>query len=228
MALFKLEKLIIEAFSDVVRSTSTGKFEAMFNPESFKESYTTVYDQSQGVNSSGAELTFVKSKPSDLSIHLVLDGSGVNEMGVASLGGTQSVRDRVNNFLEIAYRFQGEIHQPNFLSIKWGDINLPCRLSNVDINYTSFDREGKALRAELDATFISDVEIEKRLREENKSSPDLTHKRLVKNGDTLPLLSKEIYGSSEHYLYIANANGLDDFRNLIPGQEIFFPPLETQ
>lgn len=228
MALFKLEKLKIEAYSDVQRSSWVGDFEAMFNPESFKESYENVYDRGQGVGSSGAEIRFVKNKPSDLNLRLVLDGTGIHEIGILKLGGAKSVSERVNDFLKLAFGMQGDIHEPNYLIIKWGDINLPCRLTNVDINYTSFEKDGKPLRAELDANFISDMDVEKRLREENKTSPDLTHTRLVRSGDTLPLLSKEIYGSSEHYLYIARENGLDDFRNLIPGQEIFFPPLEKQ
>jgi nucleoid-associated protein YgaU len=48
---------------------------------------------------------------------------------------------------------------------------------------------------------------------------------VVKSGDTLPLLAKEIYGSSEYYLRVAEVNGIDDFRNLTPGQQIIFPPL---
>ena len=48
----------------------------------------------------------------------------------------------------------------------------------------------------------------------------------MKSGDTLPLLCKEIYGSPEHYLRVAQANNLNNFRNLTPGQEIIFPPLE--
>lgn len=226
MSLFKLEKLKVEAYSDVGRSSSVGEFEAMFNPESFKESYEVVYDRGQGVGSSGAEISFIKNKPSDLSLHLVLDGTGVHEIGLLQLEPSKSVSERVNDFLRLAFKMQGDTHEPNFLRIKWGEINLPCRLASVDVNYTSFDRDGKPLRAELDATFISDMEVGMRLRGENKSSPDLTHKRLIKNGDTLPLLSKEIYGTQDHYLFIAKANNLDDFRNLKPGQEIYFPPLE--
>jgi nucleoid-associated protein YgaU len=50
----------------------------------------------------------------------------------------------------------------------------------------------------------------------------------VKSGDTLPLLAKEIYGSSRYYLRLAQVNHIDDFRNLQPGQEIIFPPLAKQ
>ena len=75
---------------------------------------------------------------------------------------------------------------------------------------------------------ISDQDVKKRVKKENKSSPDLTHSRIVKNGDTLPLLTKEVYGTSAYYLRVAQVNKLDDFRNLTPGQELFFPPLGSQ
>jgi nucleoid-associated protein YgaU len=40
-------------------------------------------------------------------------------------------------------------------------------------------------------------------------------------------LCKEIYGSSAYYFRVAADNGLDDFRNLIPGQKLNFPPLQS-
>ena len=49
--------------------------------------------------------------------------------------------------------------------------------------------------------------------------------RTVKSGDTLPLLCKEIYGSSAYYLRVAADNELDDFRHLVPGQTLYFKPL---
>jgi nucleoid-associated protein YgaU len=57
-------------------------------------------------------------------------------------------------------------------------------------------------------------------------SPDLTHVRRVKAGDTLPGLCDQIYGDPRLYLKVAAANGLDDFRRLVPGTKVFFPPLE--
>jgi len=98
--------------------------------------------------------------------------------------------------------------------------------SRVNVTYTSFNRDGTPLRAELDTRFISDAEAGKRLAEENKKSADLTHSRVVKSGDTLPLLTQAVYGSSAYYVRVAQVNQLDDFRNLTPGQKIFFPPLE--
>ncbi len=227
--LFKLEKLKIKAYKARTRSTAdqVGTFEAMFNPESFKQKYEILYGKHQGFNATNKKVNYSRSKPRELSLKLLLDGTGVEELGFKKLGPRQTVAERVKRFLDLTFRMNGEIHEPNYLVVEWGELIFSCRLGSVDITYTSFDRDGKALRAELDVSLVSDKAAEKRVREENKSSPDLTHARTVRAGDTLPLLTKAVYGSSIHYLRVASFNNLDDFRNLTPGREIFFPPLET-
>ncbi|MDH3915002.1 MAG: hypothetical protein OEU49_06160 [Chromatiales bacterium] len=222
---FKLEKLKIKAFKDVDRSNWIGDFEAMFNPESFKQSFGNVYGRGQGIGSSDQTAAYTRSRPAELNIKLLLDGTGVHEMGILQLGAQPTVRERVEEFLKLSFRMSGEIHEPNYLIVEWGDLSFSCRLGSVDITYTSFDKDGKALRAELNVTLPSDISETKRLRQEIKGSPDLSHTRLVKSGDTLASLTKEIYGSSVHYLFVAERNKLDDFRNLTPGQELLFPPL---
>ena len=61
---------------------------------------------------------------------------------------------------------------------------------------------------------------------EKSSSPDLTHERIVEEGDTLPLMCHRIYGSTNHYLEVAKFNKLKYFKELTPGSKIYFPPLE--
>ena len=55
--LFKLEKLKILAFEDSKRKSqvSDSPFEAMFNPESFKQNYAIKYGKNQSLNSSEKE-----------------------------------------------------------------------------------------------------------------------------------------------------------------------------
>ncbi len=230
--LFKLAKLKIEAYSDVKRGKPDliGSFEAMFNPESFSRKYEIVYGENQGLNTSGNAVNYSRSAPTELNLKLILDGTGVNEIGILK-SGMKKVSERVEELLDLTFRMNGDIHEPNYLKVIWGslsDLNFPCRLSNININYTSFDRSGHALRAELDLSLISDEDATKRMSKENKSSPDLTHSRIVMAGDTLPLLAKQIYGSSAHYLWVAQFNQLDDFRNLTQGQTLYFPPLPQE
>jgi LysM repeat protein len=230
----KLQKLTIKAYKKRSRSILdwVGTFEAMFNPETFSQKYEIEYGKNQGLNSTNKVVHYSRSKPRALNLKLILDGTGVHEMGIFQLGATKTVSDRVKEFIDLTFRMNGNIHEPNFLVVEWGGkedggLIFSCRLASVDVSYTSFNRDGSPLRAELDVNLISDEDVKKRMAKENKSSPDLTHYRVVKSGDTLPLLTKEVYGSASYYLRVAQVNNLDDFRNLIPGQELFFPPLES-
>ena len=45
-------------------------------------------------------------------------------------------------------------------------------------------------------------------------------------GDQLPVLCRLIYGDPQLYLRVARANGIDNFRDIPPGTQVFFPPLE--
>jgi hypothetical protein len=224
---FKLEKLKIVAYSDRERESLVSTFEAMFNPASFSQDYEVKYGVDQGVNSSGTEARFTLSKPQKLTIDLLLDGTGVDTMGLLSPF-VKTVPERVSEFLDTAYHLNGTTHEPNFLVVQWGDgLAFSCRLKKVTIAYSSFDRGGNPLRAKLTVTVVSDATAETIAATESLTSPDVTHTRIVRGGDTLPLLAKEIYGSSDHYLFVARFNGLDDFRDLAPGRELAFPPLEA-
>lgn len=224
--LFKLEKLQIQVYDAPERTgLAADSFEVMFNPSTFSMKHENVFGNEQGVNSEGERPRYSHSRSSDLKLKLIIDGTGVVDYGLATLIGlgTKSVAEQIQQFLDLCFYLDGEIHEPKFLKISWGKGPLEkfdCRVQSVNIKYTSFERDGTPLRAELDTVFVEDREPTA------KSSPDLTHVRTVKSGDTLPLLCTEIYGSPKHYFRVAQVNGLDDFRNLAPGQELVFPPFE--
>ncbi|NRB39376.1 MAG: LysM peptidoglycan-binding domain-containing protein [Pseudomonadales bacterium] len=228
---FKLEKLCISVYSDVERKIAVDTFEAMFNPTSFSMSHSNVFQDVQGLNTSGRQQRYTHSTPGDLSLDFVIDGTGVTDYGLTQLlgMGADSVSTQIDNFLDLCFHMDGELHQPKFLKIQWGEGQLKgfnCRLKNVDIKQTLFDKNGACLRAELKTIFVEDIEETTRLKKEGKSSPDLTHERTIKSGDTLLLMCKEIYGTPVHYLMVARENNLDNFRDLTPGQTIYFPPLD--
>ncbi len=230
LTLFKLEKMKIEAFTDVERSKKASPLSSMdviLNPSTFQEKHANSYEaqRAKAINVSGLPAKYGYTPPSNLSFQLVLDGTGVNSFGLTSLLG-KSVRSQLDDFKKLCLEMNGAIHEPNFLKIRWGNFKFSCRLSTLEITYKLFDEGGDPLRAELAVTFVKDKSAKSIFLEEGKNSPDLTHVRVVKSGDTLPLLCKEIYGTSVHYLRVAADNGLDDFRNLVPGQKLRFAPLK--
>jgi len=227
---FKLQKLRITSYAKQERQIGGTSFEVMFNPAAISERHQNKFSERQGINTKSRTAQYAYSHSKEIELELVLDGTGVTDFGATTLlgKGTKSVPVQIKTFQELCFHMDGRTHEPKFLKIQWGEgvlKDFDCRLKSVDIKYSLFDKSGAPLHAVLTAVFFEDVTPAKRVRQEGKSSPDLSHTRVVKSGDTLPLLVKEIYGSSQYYLRVAQVNHLDDFRNLTPGQEIIFPPL---
>jgi nucleoid-associated protein YgaU len=101
-----------------------------------------------------------------------------------------------------------------------------CVLKSASIAYKMFKPDGVPLRAVITAVFADNSDDQTRVALAQDESPDLTHVRLVKDGDTLPALCHAIYGDPLRYLQVASVNGLDDFRRLEAGTRLVFPPLE--
>ena len=120
----------------------------------------------------------------------------------------------------------GKEHEPHYLIVHWSHLYFKCRLKSVNIKYTLFNRSGEPIRAELDTHFVRDLDEAERIRLEKKSSPDLTHVRVVKAGDTLPLMAQEIYGDASYYIQVARINHLNTVRALKAGTSLRFPPIK--
>lgn len=224
---FKLEKLRIEVYGNRRRiGLPKETLKLMFNPESYSLSYKNVYDgENQAINSTGKEAAYIYSRPESLSLKIIIDGTGAVDFGFAVFF-KKNVYEQVDYFLDTAARRDGNLHESPFLKIAWGkNFKFDCRLEEVTVTYTLFDQSGDPLRAELDTSFVEDIENEKRVKLEDSKSADLTHTKIVQQGDTLLLLCEAVYGTPDYYLQVAKANKLGDFRNIVPGQEIFFPPL---
>ena len=233
----KIERLRMTAYADVDFSNEVYSTTALINPDMLKESYQIIFNQEQPANASSSELRFSHILPGEMNFTLIFDSTGIFEEGLL-----QSVIKSANSFLPINsdprdvysqvadfkqyfIEYQGDTHQPNYVRFEWGEFRYDCRITKIDIEYKLFNNAGKPVRAFVHLV-ARDVKSMERSNAINKmSSPDLTHVRTVKAGDTLQLLTESIYGDAKYYLAVARANKLINFRNLKTGQELFFPPI---
>lgn len=218
-------KMLIVAFNDSTFTIPSPipPFKAHVNPESYSRSVHINYSEMQAPGSSGAANNFSHTNPDTLKFDFLLDRTGA--LGNLSTG-LIGVTPDIVHFKKLTLDYEGEIHRPRFLKLIWGTLIYDCQLQSLEIEHKMFSPQGLPLRAVLKATFKEFTEETKRNALENKSSPDLTHVRTVKEGDTLPLMTQRIYGDCCYYLEIARINGLTNFRKLEPGSEIVFPPIE--
>ncbi|MFN7678581.1 MAG: hypothetical protein ACK5QW_08320 [Cyanobacteriota bacterium] len=231
----KPAKLHITAFLDSAHTRPLRPFPnrmtAAYDPESLSIQQDNTFETKQGVSTSGVKAAFYASGSRLLTVTLSFVGIDFGPYGLhSSQLRRQDVRQELDLFQRLCQRINGASHEPAFLRLNWGRGGLrstfEARLKSYDISYGLFDRGGKALLADLTATFVEAVHPTKRRARLRLSSPDLSHRHLVVAGETLPMLCLRYYGSTDPYLRVAAFNQLDDIRSLTPGQELLFPPLE--
>lgn len=231
----ELIKLKIKAFSDEKFSeeVSEGEFKTLLNPEKYVFKYKIEQNEDQASGTSATAPKFNKALPEDLELEFVFDRTGViTDYGASGPGDNKTFKDEgggiiddIEQFKKVIFDYNGDEHKPNYLMISWGTLLFKGTLSEMDITFKLFKADGTPLRAVARAKFKGFVEDDLRVAKENNSSPDLTHVRIVKEGDTLPLMTFRIYGDSKYYLEVAKANEIPNFRKLKVGQKIFFPPI---
>ncbi len=215
--------LTIHAYSDKRLQKKTGEFVLPINPEKYAQTFKVEYDVKPAEGSQGVEGKFKSSAPTDLKLDFVFDGTNT-VYGYAQEGKT--VPEQLQAFKAVVYDLSGDIHQPKYLKVIWTDFVFDCILTELQITYTLFSPDGTPLRAKIGCKFLNYLETERRVLEEGKSSPDLTHVRRVTQSDTLPLMVNTIYSDPTLYLEVARVNGLTNFRNVAVGTRLIFPPVD--
>jgi len=232
----ELIKLQIKAYSDTTFQTevANGEFRTLLNPEKYIFKYKVEQNRQQSSGTSSSAPRYNRTPPEDLELEFVFDRTGVlinyGESGESDdeLSSDEGVgiADDVDLFKRVVFDYNGDEHRPNYLVISWGALLFKGVLTEMDITFKLFKSDGTPLRATATAKFNGFIEDNLRVALENNTSPDLTHVRIVKEGDTLPLMTHQIYGDSKYYLEVAKVNKITNFRKLKAGQKIFFPPIE--
>ena len=232
-----LQKLTIGTYedSDYKKRVDSGAFTAFINPTGYSVTYKTELEPGQALGTAKTDLKYTASPSTDLQLEFLFDGTGVTEafsgnklinMIKGKAFKKTSVKDQVDAFYKATGKVAGPIHKPYNVILNWGSFEFKGVLAEFTVEYKLFDNEGQPLRAIGKAKFSESISPKLEAAEKKNESPDVTHKRTVQAGDTLPLMTERIYGDSKYYLEVAKVNGLVNFRQLKPGSELYFPPLE--
>jgi len=223
-----LEKMTITAYSDGKFSQQEGKpFSVYLNPNKYSHDYKICYNNVSAQGSPGGSPDFNKISEETMSFELVFDGTGVVPTAIPGVLPFEEdgISEQIENFKKLVFKYNGKTHSPNYLKLSWGTMLFKCRMSTLKTSYTLFKPDGTPLRARVNISFISYTDEIELAKQANKTSPDLSHILLVRGGDTLPLMCNRVYGSSDLYIQVARVNKLTNFRSLVVGSKLLFPPL---
>jgi hypothetical protein len=200
------------------------EFETMINPAEFTVDRSISYSNETTLGQLGTDVKFSAINPEKLKFNIVLDATGVVP-GAAPGAPPKAVKAHLAALLKVVYKYDGSRHEPSRVRLLWGGFIFYGRMEAMATQYTLFKPNGEPLRAKVTLAFVRYLSKNEEVLASNRSSPDLSHSVEVRMGDTLPLLCKRIYGDPRYYVAVARFNQLGDFRRLVPGARLHFPPL---
>lgn len=206
-------------------NVGSSSFEVMINPAQYSHQRSISYSKGSHMGGLAKKNAFNSMESEEISFdEIVIDGTGAVAVSTSSRN-VADVKTQVDNLTRVVYSYSGTNHEPPWIRLLWGTLIFFGRLKSMSINYTLFKPSGEPLRAKLKLAFVGAMSAREESLRANRSSPDLSHHVRVVEGDTLPLLCHRIYRDSSYYPEVALINGLTDFRRLIPGTDLLFPPL---
>lgn len=248
-----LEKLKITAFTDDEYKHSTKTYVVMYNPTAYSYEVNPTWIPEKGVDPDAKQLQFRgyqsdkasfeflfdataasppgADKPGEINLSYLNDAINRNQIQDEKISAIDIIKkdkhvDRaIKEFLDMAH-IEGKTHTPSYLQINWGAYQFQGVLSKATINYKLFNNAGLPIRATVSAEFTESLTRPEQAAIKKTTSPDLTHKRVVRAGDTLPIIANRIYGDPGYYLEIAKVNNLKNFRRIKEGQSLILPPIE--
>jgi hypothetical protein len=229
-----LVKLMFSASSSTKMATAgipdAGWMFAQINPAGYEMDYTNKYVDITPITAPGSTKSYVKPKSQILNLKdIIIDQTVVMFPIIIAMGSKISI-PTVNGYVKalrkLVYDPTSSTHAPNIITVSWGTFSFTGVCTKFSVNYTLFSSLGFPLRAKLTLEFCGTTSPSFAMSMMGFNSPDLTHLRTANAGDNLPLMSNKIYGDSKYYLELAKVNNLNSVFDVLPGNQVVFPPLK--
>jgi len=228
MALEKA-KLIVE------KERGSETISVQFNPAEYNLSGSANYAEKSIPGFPGPITQFVSGGADTLSLSLTFDTYDTPENGVRPVqSGTAVTAMKPHKPTDVSLltrkvarltEIDGSLHRPPTVTFAWGALHFKGVVTEVRQSYTMFMPNGMPVRARVELTFKSVVDVANKKKASPLESPDRTKYRTVHEGEHLWNFAVQEYGDAEQWRAIARENGLMNPLDIRPGQVIKLPAL---
>jgi hypothetical protein len=218
----EVKKMWIRSYNSAAMDDKdfVGEFYALVNPETYTVDLKMEVKGGQGQGTSGKQQKFTFKAPEEFTFEFLFDNTGI----IDGKPKPEGIADDLKKLQELAFKLEGKVHEPKHVHVIWGTFDFKGRITGMTINYKLFNPDGSPIRATVKVTIKKSEEENARTAKERKQSPDLTHRRILKKGETLPWLCDLIYGDPKYHIQVATINNISNIRKIKEGTEIYFPP----
>jgi hypothetical protein len=159
-------------------------------------------------------LQYIRGESDLLHLELFLDRTDQGQDVEADIAALES-------FIQI----DSGLHAPPVIQFAWSKFSFDGVITSLRQKMTLFSEDGRRLRARLTLTIKSYKSAEVQLRDIKLSSPDRSHARVLREGETLAHIAYEVYGDPRMWRTVAEANAIDRPRSVEPGTPLQIPAI---
>lgn len=199
----------------------------LFNPAEYSFERSNSYKATPIPGLSSPILQFVNGEADQLSMELFLDDYTDPE-GPTSRERKESnpVMTRIRDLSKLLL-VDSKIHAPSPVRFNWGPMEFSAIIEKMGRKVTMFQPDGTPARATLSVTFKEYRTLRQQVESPRRESADKSKRRVVVGLESLWLLAAREYNDPNEWLRIAQANDLDDPREIAPGDWLDLPPMEN-
>ena len=201
----------------------------LFNPTEYSVERTNSYKAAPVPGLGSPLLQFVNGEARQLTMDLFMDDY-TDRKGPTSLPEHQKEPNplgkrlaELSKLLEI----DRDLHAPPPVRFNWGPMEFAAVIEKLGRKVTMFHPDGSPARVTLSVTFKEYRTLREQLEDPRRESADKTKRRVVIDREALWWIAAREYDDAKEWVRIADANDLDDPREITAGDWLTLPPLEN-
>jgi nucleoid-associated protein YgaU len=199
----------------------------LFNPTEYSFDRSNSYKSTPVPGLGSPLLQFVNGEADQLSMELFLDDYTDPKGPTSLLQKEPDPLARRLTDLSKLLLIDRDLHAPPPVRFNWGPMEFFAVIEKLGRKVTMFHPDGSPARATLSITFKEYRTLRQQLEDPRRESADKTKRRVVVGKEALWWIAAREYDDPGEWPRIADANDLDDPREIAPGDWLELPPIEN-
>lgn len=199
----------------------------LFNPTEYNFERTNSYKATPIPGLGSPLLQFVNGECDQLSMDLFLDDYTDPKGPTSNLQReTDPLGKRLKDITKLL-EIDRDLHAPPPVRFNWGPMEFSAVIEKLGRKVTMFHPDGTPARATLSVTFKEYRTLRTQLEDPRRESADRSKRRVVVGPEALWFIAAREYDDANEWVRIAEANDLDNPREIAPGDWLLLPPIEN-